>query len=245
MKKNFTILSVILITLFSLTAKAQDDKPEAKSYMAFYSGLSIPTGDYASNDYANNSAGFAHRGETFGLDFGIYLHKNFGIGITLAYQDQGELDSLQDVNLANGYNTSFTKNQTSVTSIGRYTNLTFMAGPQYSFLYKKFTFDLRVQAGVIKSFTTPATTIVFDYSSTSGATYYQESSGALAFAYGANFGVRYNLSDSWDVGLKVSYINSSGLKISNTGGDSAATGRFQTNMPVTLIQPTLGITLKF
>ena len=245
MKKNFTILSAILITLFSLTAKAQDDKPTARSYMAFFGGLSFPTGEYAANSYSDNNSGFAKKGETFGLDFGIYLHKNLGIGITLAYQDQGELDSLDAQNLANGYNNSFFKNQTSVTSVGRYTNLTLMAGPQYSFLYKNFTFDVRVQAGIIKSFTTPATTIVFDYSTNSGQTYYQESSGAASFAYGANFGIRYTLSDSWDVGLKVNYIASSGLKISNTGGDAGSTGRFQTNMPVSLVQPTLGITLKF
>src|ERR1700722_14849357 len=152
MKKNFTILSAILITLFSLTAKAQDDKPEAKSYMALFGGLSIPTGSYASTAYSNNNSGFAKKGETFGFDFGIYLHKNLGIGITLAYQDQGELDSTDVQNLANGYNSSFFKNQTSVTAVGRHTNLTFMAGPQYSFLYKNFTFDLRAQAGVIKSF---------------------------------------------------------------------------------------------
>jgi hypothetical protein len=245
MKKNFTILSGILITLFSLTAKAQDDKPQAKSYMAFFGGLSVPLGSYASTTYSDNNAGFAKKGTTYGLDFGIYVHKNFGIGITVAYQDQGELDSTNVQNLANGYNSSFTKNQTSVTSLGRFTNLTFMVGPQYSFLYKNFTFDLRASAGIIKSFTTPATTIVFDYSSNSGQTYYQESSGAVALAYGASLGIRYALSDSWDIGLKANYINSSGLKISNTGGDSGTTGRFQTNMPVSLFQPTLGITLKF
>jgi len=245
MKKNFTILSVLLITLFSLTVKAQDDKPTAKSYMAFIGGLSSPMGDYASTSYINNNSGFAKKGTTYGLDFGIYLHKNFGIGITLSVQDQGELDSTDVQNLANGYNSSFVKNQTSVTSVGRFSNMILMAGPQYSFLYKNFTLDLRAQAGVIKSFTTPATTIVFDYSSNSGQTYYQESSGAVALAYGASVGLRYSLGDTWDVGLKVNYISSSGLKISNTGGDAGTTGRFQTNMPVSLIQPTLGITLKF
>ena len=245
MKKNFTILSAILITLFSLTAKAQDDQPEAKSYMAFLGGLSVPIGNYASNDYANNDAGFAHKGQTYGLDFGIFLHKNFGIGVSIALQDQGELDSTQTQALANGYNSSFFKNQTSVTSVGRFSNLTLMAGPLYEFLHKKFILDLRVSAGVIKSFTTPATTIVFDYSSNSGQTYYQESSGAVAFAYGASINLRYTLSDSWDVGIKLNYVNSPGLKIDNTGGDAGTVGRFQTNMPVTLIQPTVGMTLKF
>jgi len=245
MKKNFTLITALLISLFSITANAQDDQPVAKSYMAFIGGLSMPLGDYGSTNYANNNAGFAKRGEAFSLDFGIYLHKNFAIGVTLGLQDQGELTAADAQNLANGYNTSFIKNQTSVTSVGRFSNMVLMAGPQYTFLYKKFTFDVRADAGIIKSFTTPATTIVFDYSSNSGATYNQESSGAAALAYGGSLGIRYTLSDSWDVGVKFNYISSSGLKISNTGGDTGTTGRFQTNMPVALLQPMAAITLKF
>jgi opacity protein-like surface antigen len=247
MKKNLTILSAILIMLFSLNAKAQDDedKPVAKSYMAFIGGFSSPLGSFASTNYSDNSSGFAKRGPTFGLDFGIYLHKNLGIGITMSYQDQGELSASDVQTLANGYNGSFVQDQTSVTAVGRYTSLNLMAGPQYSFLYKKFTLDLRVDAGLIKNFTSPATTIIFDYSSNSGQTYYQLSSAAVALAYGGSAGLRYSLSDTWDVGLRVNYIDSNGIKIDNTGGDAGLTGRFQTNLPVNELQTTLGITLKF
>ncbi len=244
MKKNFTLLTAIILSLFSLTANAQDDKPTAKSYMTFTGGISNPLGDYASSIYTNNNAGFAKKGTTFGFDFGLYIKKNFGIGINLSLQDQGELNATDVQNLANGYNANFTKNQTSVTAVGRFTNLALMVGPQYSFLYKSFILDLRASGGIIKSFTTPATTIVA-YPSDNGQTYYQLSSGAVALAYGASIGLRYTLSDSWDVGVKLNYIQSSGLKISNTGGDTAAQSRFQTNMPVSMLQSTLGMTLKF
>jgi hypothetical protein len=244
MKKNFTILSLIFLSLFSLTAKAQDDEPEARSYMAFIGGLSFPMGNYGSNNYANSSAGFAGRGQVYGLDFNIILHKNFGLGITAAVQDQGELDSAQVSNLAAGYNSSFSKDQTSVTSVGRYSNLVLMLGPTYTFLFKKFSVDLRAQAGIIKSFTTPALTIVFDYSTNSGQTYYQISSGAVDFAYGGSAGLRYTLSDSWDVGIKLNYVASPGLKINNSTTDPGI-GRYQTNMPVNLLQTDLAITLKF
>jgi len=244
MKKNFTLLTAIIISLFSITANAQDDKPTAKSYMTFTGGISNPLGDYASTNYANNNAGFAKKGITYGLDFGLYLKKNFGIGINLSVQDQGELNATDVQNLANGYNSAFNKNQTSVTALGRFSNLTLMVGPQYSFLYKNFILDLRASGGLIKSFTTPATTIVV-YPSDNGQTYYQFSSGAVALAYGASIGLRYSLGDSWDVGVKLNYISSSGLKISNNGGATAAQSRFQTNMPVSLLQSTLGMTLKF
>jgi hypothetical protein len=245
MKKNFTILSALLITLFSLNVKAQDDAPVAKSYMTFFGGISQPLGDFANSTYVNNNAGFAKKGPVYGLDFGIYVHKNLAIGVTASYQDQGELNATDVQNLADGYNASFIKDQTSVTALGRYTSFNLMVGPQYSFLYKSFTFDLRVDAGGLKSFDTPSLTTIFDYSSNSGSTYYQLSSKSFTLAYGGSVGIRYSLGDSWDVGVKLNYINTNGLKIENVGGDTGAVGRFQTHQPVSMLQSTLGITLKF
>ena len=245
MKKHLTILSAILITLFSLTAKAQDDKPQAKSYLAFLGGISTPTGSFASTSYSNNSSGFAKTSVTLALDGAVYVYKNLAIGATFSFQDQGELTQADDQNLANGYNNSFIKNQTSVTSVNRYHNLNLMGGPQYTFLYKNFALDIRADAGVIKSASTPSTIIIFDYSSNSGQTYNQLSSGALAFAYGGSAGLRYTLSDAWDVGLRVNYVTSNGIKISNTGGDAGTVGRFQTNLPISEVQTTIGFTLKF
>ncbi|HWZ03367.1 MAG TPA: hypothetical protein VNX40_07110 [Mucilaginibacter sp.] len=245
MKKHLTILSAVLITLFSLNAKAQDDKPVAKSYLAFIGGTSIPIGSFASTNYSDNKSGFAKKGVTLGLDGAVYIYKNLAIGATFSFQDQGELSQADDQNLANGYNTSFIKNQTSVTSENRYHNINLMAGPQYSFLYKNFTFDLRADAGVIKSSSTPSLIIVFDYSANSGSTYNQLSSGSTVLAYGGSFGFRYSLSDSWDAGIRVNYVTSSGFKVDNTGGDTGTVGRFQTKIPVNEIQTTIGMTLKF
>src|ERR1700753_593597 len=112
MKKNVTILSLIFISLFSLTAKAQEDEPQATSYMSFLGGFSFPMGSYGKSIYTDNSAGFAHKGEVYGVDFNILVHKKLGIGVTLAVQDQGQLDSAQVQSLANGYNAAFDKNQT-------------------------------------------------------------------------------------------------------------------------------------
>jgi len=245
MKKSLTILSAILITFISFKASAQDDKPQAKSYLSVFGGPSMPTGTFGSTSYSNNSSGFAKRGVTFGLDAGIYVYKNLAIGLTVGFQDQGQLTQADVQNLANGYNSSFIKDQTSVTAINRYHNLTLMAGPQYSFLIKNFTIDVRADAGLLRSTNTPSLTVVFDYSANSGQSFYQLSSGAMAFAYGGSAGVRYALSDTWDVGLKFNYIDCSGIKIGNDGSNTGATGRFQTNLPITVFQPTLGMAIKF
>ncbi len=244
MKKNFTILSLVLITLFSLNVKAQDEHPQAKSYLGLIGGLSIPNGSFGQANYSNNTAGFAKKGGMLGLDAGIYLYKNFGIGIIFSYQDQGELSALDAASLANGYNTSYGKDETNVTTVDRYQNINLMVGPQYTFLYKSFALDLRASAGIIKSIATPSYGVVFDYSNNKATYLNQISSRGDTFAYGASIGFRYSLSDSWDIGLKGNYISSNGIKIENSGPFSTA-GRWQTNLPISVIQTTLGISVKF
>jgi hypothetical protein len=246
MKKTLTILSAVLISLISISfnAKAQDDKPKASNYITLLGGPSMPSGNFGKSGYSNNSSGFAKNGVTFGLDGAYYLYKNLGIGLTATFQDQGELNINDAQALSNGYNTSFQRNQTSVTTMGRYHSYNLMAGPQYSFLIQKFTIDLRASAGVIKSISTPDITAFFDLSNTATAlTFEQKSSANLAFSYGGSAGVRYSLGGSWDVGLKANYINSAGIGISNTGHPDNTTGRIVTKQPITELQTTLGITL--
>jgi hypothetical protein len=245
MKKNLTILSVVLITLISLKTKAQDEvSTKAKNYISLFGGLSNPLSNFSSTNYSNNSAGYAKKGVTIGLDGADYFYKNLAFAVTFSYQDQGELNYTDVQNLSNSYNVSFGKNQTTITAVNRYQNINLMGGPQYSFLYKKFTIDLRASAGFVKSISTPSLAIVFDYSTNTNATLNQLSSSALAFAYGGSVGLRYSLGDSWDIGLKANYINSDGIKIENSN-NTGTVGRFVTKQPITEIQTTLGITLKF
>src|SRR5437879_2634813 len=126
-------------------AKAQDSP--VKSYIGFFGGVSIPQSDFRSTNYDNNKAGFAKKGVTFGLDGAYYFHKNLGIGGTLAFNDQGELTTTDANNLATGYNSSFSADETSVTGVGRYHYWSALLGPQYSFTYHKFIIDLRASAG--------------------------------------------------------------------------------------------------
>lgn len=246
MKKNFTILSAIFLLLFSIKAKAQNDdfdNPTAKSYLGIVSGYSIPQGSFASASYSNYKSGFAKTGVTIGLDAGIYIHKNLGIGVTFSWQDQGELTTNDVQTIANGYNSELGKDQTTVTSVNRYHNYALMAGPQYSFLYKKFTLDLRADAGVIKNTTSPNITATFNFSNTSNS-YNQLSSGHIAFAYGGSASLKYSLGDHWDIGIRANYIDCSGVKIDNTGNPGNR-GRIQTSLPISVLQTTLGISLKF
>lgn len=241
MKKTLTILT-FLVVFISFKVSAQDDVPQIKSYLGLSGGVSLPEGDFGKADYYNNKAGFAKNGTVFSLDAAYYIYKNLGIGATFSFQDQGELSATDAQNLSNGYNKSFVKESTNVNTYGRYHSAFLMVGPQYSFLFKKFAIDLRASAGIIKSFSTPTVYVTFDNSSVNNITPYQKSSTARAFGYGGNVGLRYSFSDSFDVGFKVNYVTSSGVDIPNTD-NPGTTGRFVTKQPITVLQPTIGISL--
>jgi len=246
MKKTFTILSASLIILIACKANAQDKdtKTYAKSYLSIIGGISSPTGDFANATYSNYQSGFAKRGVTAGLDGAVYIYKNLAIGATLTFQDQGELNATDVQNLSNGYNSSFFKDETVITAVNRYNNINLMGGPQYSFLFKNFTLDLRAEAGIIKSLSTPSFIMYFDNSTDATTAIEQHSSQSRVFAYGGSVGLRYGLGDHWDVGLKTNYIKSDGFDISYAN-DPGTTGRYSTKQPVSELQTTLGITLKF
>jgi len=243
MKKTFTILTTTIIILIAFKTKAQDTKEYVKSYFGLTGGVSIPVGDFAKSDYSNNKAGFAKKGVMFGFNGAYYFYKNLAFTAILSYQDQGELSQNDAQTLANGYNSDFKSSSTTVSTVNRYHNINLMGGPQYSFVYKKFTFDVRAVAGLIKSFSTPT----IDISYTNNANQYiaitQNNSKSKAFAYGGGVGVRYSLGDNWDVNLRGNYIASDGLTITTKNAQS--NGRVQTKQPITEIQTTLGISLHF
>jgi hypothetical protein len=246
MKKTLTLISII--TLISFYAKAQDSEPKeyVKSYIALIGGLSNPMGNFSQKTYDNNQAGFAKRGATFGLEGTVYLYKNLGFGAIISFQDQGELTTPDVQLLADGYNNVLKVNSTLVQGVNRYHNLNFMGGPQYSFTYGKFILDLRVDAGLIKSSSTPELTIYVSQNNTS-QTITQNSSKGSAFAYGGKAGLRWAFADGWDIGVRFNYVKSDGIKISTTGDVAALgnTGRIVTKQPISELQSTFGIGVHF
>ena len=247
MKKTLTLISII--TLISFYAKAQDSEPKeyVKSYLALIGGLSNPSGDFSNKTYDNYKSGFARRGATFGLEGAVYVYKNLAIGAIATFQDQGELTTPDAQTLADGYNNILKVNSTLVQGVNRYHSFNFMGGPQYSFTYHKFILDIRADAGIIKSTSTPELTIYVSGANNSSQTIIQHSSKSSAFAYGGNAGLRWEFSEGWDIGLRLNYVKSDGIKIL-TDGDTGAlgtTGRFISKQPITELQTTFGIGVHF
>jgi hypothetical protein len=241
MKKTLTLLSIVLISIISFKAKAQDVPEYVKSYISIMIGNSNPTGNFGSYDYYNNKAGFAKPGTTFGLSGAYYFYKNLAVTASFSFEDQGELTTNDAQILANGYNADFKKDNTEITASDRYHSITFMIGPQYSYVYNKFTFDLGLSAGLFKSYSTPTTTVMFNGVTTTSLALNQLSSGASAFGYGGSAAVRYNIGGRWDLTLKGNYIASDGITIENTN-NSGTIGRFVTKQPIAVFQTIFGFT---
>jgi hypothetical protein len=239
MKRTFILLTIAIITLITFGAKAQESSP-IKSYFGFFGGLSIPQGDFKSTDYYNNKSGFAKTGVTFGLDGAYYFHKNWGIGATFAFHDQGELNATDVNNLAAGYTSSYSADQTTVTAVDRIHYLSLLLGPQYSFTYGKFIIDLRASAGFLKVTSTPSTQMELSGVTDQTAIFSQQSASATVFGYGGDVGIRFKLSDNVFLHLRGAYINSQGPAITNDGRTTDI-GRIVTRQPITSVQTTLGL----
>ena len=221
MKKTLILLSII--TFISFYAKAQDDEPKeyVKSYLTLLGGFSYAKGDFAQATYENYKAGFAKRGAAVAIESGIYLYKNLGFGVQLSFQDQGELTANDVQTLANGYNNTLKVNSTLVQGVDRYHSLNLLAGPQYSFTYGKFILDLRAQAGIAKSLSTPSL-LIYVSGSGSTQTINQNSSKGSDFAYGGHAALRWQFAEGWDIGLHFNYVEVPGIKISTSPTDYQA-----------------------
>lgn len=244
MKRTYTLLSIFVITLMAFTAKAQDLTPHVKSYIDFYGGVSTPLGSFGQANYANNQAGYAKKGATFSLDAAVYVYKNLAIGATISFQDQGEMNYNDALNIATGYKNSYNDEPSDVTANNRYHNWNILIGPQYSFTYKRFILDLRASAGIIKSSSTPEVQTNIEDDLTQKVAFYQNNSTKTIFGYGGNVGLRYKLGDSWTFGIKGTYIDSQGLDVTSTGR-TVYVGRNVTKIPITEFQTTVGFALSF
>jgi len=230
------LLLTVFIALMTVGARAQ-----VKSYFGFFGGVSNALSDFKSTDYNNNKAGFGKRGLTYGLDGAYYFYKNLGIGASITYQDNGELNQTDANNLAAGYTNSFGADNSAVTGVNRYQSVNILLGPQYSFSYGKFILDVRAAAGIVKVYSSPETTIYVGGVTNQTTDFYQKSASATVLGYSGTAALRYKLSDNVFLTLRGAYLYSSGPSVTNQGRTTDI-GRIVTKLPITTINTTLGLT---
>jgi hypothetical protein len=250
MKQTFTLLTAALFMLIAFNARAQDtnsdgDQPaKLKSYISIFGGQSSPFGDFKKTDYSNVKSGFAKKGLVLGIDGAVYFYKHFAVGYTISKQDQGNLTFDDDQKLSQGYTDDFKADGSTVTADKRYRSYNILLGPQYTFVYHRFSFDLRASAGVIKSTATPSLDVEIDGVKAQTATFNQLSSKGTAFAYGGSAALKFNMGAGWGLMLKGNYIDSKGPKITTTNRTSNL-GRIVTQQPMTEGQLVIGLLKEF
>ncbi|HTK19041.1 MAG TPA: hypothetical protein VL442_06000 [Mucilaginibacter sp.] len=246
-KRILTVLIVAFFVFNAIGAHAQTEtqtqtqtQPPLTSYFGFFGGVSNPLSDFKKADYYNNKAGFAKKGLTYGLDGTWYFYKNLGLGGSITYQDNGELSQTNADSLSAGYTNSYSADYSNVTTSKRYQTVNILLGPQYTFTKGKFLLDLRASAGILKTYSSPETSIYLSGVTNQTTTFYQKTASATVLAYGATAALRFKLSDNVFLTARGAYMGSQGPTV--TYQDRTTTlGRDVTRQSFNTINTTIGL----
>jgi hypothetical protein len=170
----------MVILLLASNVYSQD-----KGYIAVSLGPSIPTGDFASKDMDNNSAGFAKTGAIFDISFRYKLKNNFGVTAIL----RGQANQLDAQAIADEMSNKFGISGTVKTNSWGIGGL-LVGGYSTIPVAKQLTFESRLMIGFVTA-SSPDISINFNIMSESGWVK-QNTVTSSAFAYLAGVGLKYD-----------------------------------------------------
>ncbi len=166
-------------------------------------GVSLPIGNFAKNDYKDNSSGFAGTGYNVGFTGTKFLNKNWGISFLFSYTKFGSYDGMQS--LAYGFQKDFEVDSASATVKNSSHLINFLIGPTYSLpIRKKIFLETRALVGFTSAELAGWDVVLTDSKITHPA-FSQNSSTATCFGLLAGLGLRYNLSTNWAILLNGDY----------------------------------------
>ena len=192
MKKIILFCSVFFI----LTTKGLTQDNNRKGFTSISFGVSIPTGNFHSNDFNNIHAGYARAGFVSDISLGYNILPKLGIIAVSRGQINGlDLDDYA-FDLTNYFDSGKPSSNTSVSvESSAYSLSGLMAGIYGSFQIKnKLFFEPRILFG-ISTATLPAMTTKTYSSSTLLTTFVREQATSFAFAYMMGLGAKFNLSN--------------------------------------------------
>jgi hypothetical protein len=180
--KNLLNLFTLVFFVFSVSF-GQD-----KGYIAISLGPSFATGDFASTNMDNKSAGFAKTGAIFDITFAYKLNKNFGVSALL----RGQANKTDAQAFADEMIKQIPMDNVAIrTETGSWGIGALLLGGFGSFpIQKDLSFEPRVMVG-FASATSPGLT--FNIDTPEGSAWVKQSSAtATDFAYLFGMGVKYN-----------------------------------------------------
>lgn len=181
------ILTYLVLVTICLQANAQEEK---RGYLSIGLGPSIPLSDFASTSTGNDDAGYALNGGNLNLTFAYRIGSNLGVTGMLT----GTSNPVNVTALAQDFKENYPSADWEITA-DRWKIGGLMVGGFGTFpITERFTFDVRLLAGVLQS-TMPKVTAKATAGAL-GASATREEKMATALTFDLGFLFRYQVGNS-------------------------------------------------
>jgi hypothetical protein len=196
------IIALLIVLTGANHVIAQQYVP--KFTLSLNGGSSIPTGNFAKSNYADETSGYAGTGPHFDLTGTYYFKKNFGILFLAGYSG---FSTNGTQSLSDGYKEDSGTDSTTLYSKGSNYSISFLIGPTYRItMGEKFFVDARALVGYVNSHLAGFQVFYEDYTTNSMM---QNESSAGAFGFQGGLGIGYQISKQWAVQVNGDYFTSS------------------------------------
>ncbi|MBX2984733.1 MAG: hypothetical protein KF882_02030 [Bacteroidia bacterium] len=161
-----------------------------KGFTSINMGVSIPTGNFKSDNFNNNEAGFATNGAVFDIAYGYEIAPDFGVTVVYRGQANGKNLGTYAQSLANFFGSGSVSVESSAFTLGG-----VMAGIYGSHpITNKLSIQARTLAGFSVAVLPAMTTIAYDDSKTKLVTWFQDRAETTTFSYIIGAGATLDIS---------------------------------------------------
>lgn len=193
MKKALLLLTipfVVTTNIFSQDKEKYSQDDDLKGFASINLGVSIPTGNFGSDNFNNNDAGFATSGAVFDISFGYKFRPNLGVTAVWRGQANGIDAGTYAQSLANYFGSGSVSIETSAFAIGG-----IMAGLYGSIpIADNLSFEPRALVGFSSARLPAMTTVAYNSSGTKLITWFQDQAETVTFSYIIGVGAKLNVS---------------------------------------------------
>ena len=240
--------------LTSASFAQTEEENRTKNFIGVMGGASFVYGNLSNTNYwksdgaggviVDKAAGYSAKvGSNFGIEGAYYFSKYVGIGgaFSMTTVNVGNLQSM-----SSGYQYDFDVDTAIASSTTRYHFYNFFVGPYFSLPAKKFTFDLRILAGLTEAYNPE-----FDVNVIDGGKphpFAQNVSHGAGFGMQTGLAVRYALAKHFGIKLSADYYYADpNINITYSNRVQQNTGRYLTNYheSVGMLNVNLGLFYQF
>ena len=197
----------LLLSLVFYSGPSFAQYESRKAYAGLSIGPSIPIGDFASKNFALESAGYANTGFDFNINFAYRIASNFGFTAMVMIQsstfdDKELLNGLNTIGNVNGAPAKFTSVEANSWSLVSFMPGIFASIPLGS--NGKVVLEPRALVGLMTAIS-PYVKITWRENN---RTYWQEQENGAGFGFGYSVGggIRFNMSDHFALLMNADYI---------------------------------------